>query len=271
VSLRGRLLVVIAVLAATYAATAIAVVSTQRSLLVDQIDRQLTALPPDVLIGIDRPQLAPGSGGSGARGRRGAGRAALRVLRRCRRSRRERADLALSALLPGTPDISEAVSGTDGAPGIATIGAGGTSSRFRAIVLPQSASGPWIVAAQSLEQTDAAIARLVRTLWVAGAVLAAVLAVAFLWVERLGLRPIARVTAAAAAITAGDRSRRVEVRGQDTEVGKLGRAFNLMLDERDESEARLRQFVADASHELRTPLTSVRGYLELYRQGAFPR
>jgi len=34
------------------------------------------------------------------------------------------------------------------------------------------------------------------------------------------------------------------------------------------SEARMRRFVADASHELRTPLTSIRGFAELYRQGA---
>jgi two-component system OmpR family sensor kinase len=30
----------------------------------------------------------------------------------------------------------------------------------------------------------------------------------------------------------------------------------------------MRRFVADASHELRTPLTSIRGFAELYRQGA---
>ncbi len=35
-------------------------------------------------------------------------------------------------------------------------------------------------------------------------------------------------------------------------------------------EQRLRRFVADAAHELRTPLTSLRGYAELYRQGALP-
>ena len=30
----------------------------------------------------------------------------------------------------------------------------------------------------------------------------------------------------------------------------------------------MRQFIADASHELRTPLTTIRGFAELYRQGA---
>ena len=57
-----------------------------------------------------------------------------------------------------------------------------------------------------------------------------------------------------------------------TEVGRLGRAFNLMLDNidgafraRNESERKLRRFVADASHELRTPLTSVTGYAEVLR------
>ena len=32
----------------------------------------------------------------------------------------------------------------------------------------------------------------------------------------------------------------------------------------------MRRFLADASHELRTPLTSIRGYSELYLQGAMP-
>jgi two-component system OmpR family sensor kinase len=35
-----------------------------------------------------------------------------------------------------------------------------------------------------------------------------------------------------------------------------------------QSEERMRQFIADASHELRTPLTTIRGFAELYRQGA---
>ncbi len=57
-----------------------------------------------------------------------------------------------------------------------------------------------------------------------------------------------------------------------TEVGSVGYALNKMLDNvsnalesRQESEMKVRQFVADASHELRTPLTAIRGYTELMR------
>ncbi|MEU9600190.1 HAMP domain-containing sensor histidine kinase [Streptomyces sp. NPDC048109] len=59
-----------------------------------------------------------------------------------------------------------------------------------------------------------------------------------------------------------------------TEVGRVGSALNRMLDHvhgalhaRQQSETRVRQFVADASHELRTPLASIRGYAELTRRG----
>ncbi|MFJ9980203.1 sensor histidine kinase [Streptomyces cyaneofuscatus] len=58
-----------------------------------------------------------------------------------------------------------------------------------------------------------------------------------------------------------------------TEVGQVGAALNRVLGHvgsalvvRQESETRVRQFVADASHELRTPLASIRGYAELTRR-----
>ena len=63
--------------------------------------------------------------------------------------------------------------------------------------------------------------------------------------------------------------------GVDAEVGGLADAINTMLDRiqqaftaRWRSEQKVRQFAADASHELRTPLTTIRGYAELYGQGA---
>jgi two-component system OmpR family sensor kinase len=62
-----------------------------------------------------------------------------------------------------------------------------------------------------------------------------------------------------------------------TEVGQVGAALNRMLGHvgsalhaRQESETRVRQFVADASHELRTPLAAIRGYAELTRRGHEP-
>ncbi len=92
---------------------------------------------------------------------------------------------------------------------------------------------------------------------------------------RVGLRPLDRMALTADQIAAGDLSHRVEPVDERTEVGRLGVALNTMLGRletafagQQQSEDRLRQFVADASHELRTPLASIRGYAELFRMGA---
>jgi two-component system OmpR family sensor kinase len=109
------------------------------------------------------------------------------------------------------------------------------------------------------------------------AVLAALVLLA-LWVVRIGLRPLREIEQTAAAIGAGDLSRRVDRAEPSTEIGRLGLALNAMLGQietafraREASEARLRRFVADASHELRTPLAAVRAYAELFRRGAASR
>lgn len=95
------------------------------------------------------------------------------------------------------------------------------------------------------------------------------------WAVRRSLAPLGRIEETAAAIAAGDLSRRVRTAPESTEVGRLGVALNGMLtqieaafDARTASETRMRRFVADASHELRTPLATIRGYAELYRMGA---
>ena len=95
------------------------------------------------------------------------------------------------------------------------------------------------------------------------------------WTVSRSFRPLARVEKTAAAIAAGDLSRRVEIENPDTEVGRLGSSLNAMLAHiesafaaRTASEARMRRFAADASHELRTPLVTIRGFSELYRHGA---
>ena len=95
------------------------------------------------------------------------------------------------------------------------------------------------------------------------------------WTVARSFRPLAKVEKTAAAIAAGDLSRRVEVDNPHTEVGRLGGSLNAMLAHieasfaaRAASEGRMRRFAADASHELRTPLVTIRGFSELYRHGA---
>ncbi len=94
---------------------------------------------------------------------------------------------------------------------------------------------------------------------------------------RRAFRPLTRIEDTAAALATGDLTQRIPGRQADDEVTSLSRSLNVMLTRiessfavREASEERMRQFVADASHELRTPLATVRGYAELYRQGAVP-
>ena len=109
-----------------------------------------------------------------------------------------------------------------------------------------------------------------------------VLGVAGYWVVHRSLRPLVEVEQTAAAIASGQLDRRVPERDARTEVGRLSLALNGMLAQIQRavassdlsaaqartSEERMRRFITDASHELRTPLTTIRGFAELYRQGA---
>lgn len=87
--------------------------------------------------------------------------------------------------------------------------------------------------------------------------------------------PLREVEQTAAAIADGDFSQRLGGATPNTEVGRLNRSLNTMLNRIDRAFSdrartidQMRRFVGDASHELRTPLVSLRGYAELYRMGA---
>ncbi|WP_433529734.1 sensor histidine kinase [Micromonospora sp. CA-263727] len=161
---------------------------------------------------------------------------------------------------------------------------------------------------QPLTDVELAVKRLIWIdLLVGGAVLI-LLATVGAAIVRTSLKPLVEIERTAAAIAGGDLSRRVPDPEQGepcptSELGRLARALNAMLSQIEmaftaraasesaartaesaareaaesalasesrarRSEERMRQFVADASHELRTPLTTIRGFAELYRQGA---
>lgn len=167
---------------------------------------------------------------------------------------------------PATPLVSSVPGAHNLHP--ATVGSLKGTDHWRAVLIREPGTGAKLVVAVSLAHVDATMSRLRVVVGVAGVVLLMVLAAAASWVARLGLRPIAEVTEVADAITSGDRSRRVGKVPASTEAGHLANAFNLMLDEQQGTEDRLRQFVADASHELRTPVTAILGLTDLWRQGA---
>jgi signal transduction histidine kinase len=131
-----------------------------------------------------------------------------------------------------------------------------------------------------IARPDSAVGSEVRGLVLAelitGAVLLALLAAGGRWLISRGLAPLDRMASTAHLITSrGDLTARMPDPGDHAEAGRLAGAINTMLDRiqqafraRYESEQKVRRFAADASHELRTPLTTIRGYAELYRQGA---
>ena len=117
---------------------------------------------------------------------------------------------------------------------------------------------------------------IVLTELITGGALILLLAAGGRWLIGRGLAPLGQMAGTAQRITTqGDLTARMPDDDDSTEVGRLGGAINTMLDRiqqafgaRLRSEQKVRQFAADASHELRTPLTTIRGYAELYRQGA---
>ena len=148
-----------------------------------------------------------------------------------------------------------------------TDGSGG----YRVLVVPNDSTG-YTVVAEPTSEVVSALRRLVLIEIAAVAGLIVVTAAGTWIILRRGLRPLERMAGTAARISAGDMSQRVTPAAGGSEVGQLGLALNTMLDdieaafaERDATEQRLRQFLADASHELRTPLTSIQGFAELFR------
>ena len=181
--------------------------------------------------------------------------------------------------LPDLSSLSASVSQRYGQP--FTVASRNSGGSWRVLASPGPDGGS-VVVAQSLLDVDRTVGRLQLLELLIGLGVVAGLAGAGYFVVRRSLRPLTEVEDTAAAIADGDLTRRIPEADPRTEVGRLSAALNGMLHQiegafrvQQESEAsarrseeQMRQFVADASHELRTPLTSIRGFAELFRQGA---
>jgi two-component system OmpR family sensor kinase len=166
------------------------------------------------------------------------------------------------------------------APGAVVPAAAGDPGHSWRVLVRALPDGQHMVVAFSLDDLNSTVTRLQVADAVAGALAIVLLAGIGLPLVRISLAPLARIESTAAAIAAGNLSRRIDPPPHTTEVGRLAEALNTMLGRieaayraREEGEARaldsedrMRRFVADASHELRTPLTSVRGLAEFSLQ-----
>jgi two-component system, OmpR family, sensor kinase len=168
-----------------------------------------------------------------------------------------------------------------------SIASGGPAFRVRAEKVQVQAQGAGsstadvLVEAQPLVDQNSTLHTLFLTeLAVTAAAIVLALAGGW-WLVRLGLRPLEDVERTADSIAAGNLDQRVPGADEATEVGRLARALNVMLERIQaafaarvasesrlrENEQHLRQFVADASHELRTPIAAVSAYAELFERG----
>ena len=239
-----------------------------RSYLVDRLDAQLratVAAPLDV------------RGGGPAMGRRGPRRDVAVTVLLYDRAGELRADSSAALRRSGGPDVDP--SRLPDRP--TEVGDVEGDLRWR-VLAADTASGGTLVAAVPLSGVDATVSQLLLINAAVGLLALAGGGALAAWAVRRSLRPLVRVEQTAEAIAGGDLSVRVPAADPRTEVGSLSASFNAMVDrfevaysaqQRSEadaraSEARMRRFVADAGHELRTPLTSIRGFAELYRQGA---
>jgi len=170
----------------------------------------------------------------------------------------------------------------DVGPNPTTVGSlDGSHVEWRAVSV-RGPHGELTTVAIDLSDVQSTVQALIFTQLGIGAAVLLVLGVVGYAVVHRSLRPLDEVEETAAAIANGELDRRVPQRDPRTEVGRLSLALNGMLaqiqravassefsaEQARTSEERMRRFITDASHELRTPLTTIRGFAELYRQGA---
>ena len=283
--LRVQLVVAMLVLLALgLLVTGVTASTALRGYLLGRVDNQLQSVSGD----LQRSSASDVSRGDGGRGRGGSGgggpdgRRPDRLNAYYVQVRDRSGSIIGTPLRTGSSSTPLLPSGSLATNGPFTVSSSSNEVQWRVLVTSLADGSGQVVVAAPTGDVNGTVHRLVLlNLGVSVVVLILSGGLAYLLVSR-SLRPLVAVENTAEAIAAGDLSQRVPELDPRTEVGRVSGALNSMLDQVEvafeaqrasegqarASEQRMRRFIADASHELRTPLTSIRGFAELYRQGA---
>ena len=187
----------------------------------------------------------------------------------------ERFTLRLPALmqdLAHQPDLAIRVRGPDGhlwfdssprlpleletRPGLGSLQINGTDYR---VLVPQTDSpdAPHLTLLLDITHHQHFLQRMQRLIWMTVGLSALATAILGAWAARSGLRPLRRMSAIAASVSADSLNARLPQEQMPAELAELATAFNAMLARLDDSFQRLSAFSADIAHELRTPLSNL--------------
>jgi len=83
------------------------------------------------------------------------------------------------------------------------------------------------------------------------------------WIARIGLAPVAQLSADAQRVGPGNRAQRLQLPALPHELADLGSSFNQALDRLDVAYRQLETFSDDVAHELRTPLANLIGQTQV--------
>ncbi len=123
---------------------------------------------------------------------------------------------------------------------------------------------------QSLKILYETLNRLLVALLISIPMLLIVSALSGYFLAARALSPIDHITQTAQRISTEDLSARLNLQGNDDEIGRLAATFDNMLSRLEEGFKRERQFTSDASHELRTPLAAMQAILNVTRERKRP-
>ncbi|KJL43782.1 sensor histidine kinase [Microbacterium trichothecenolyticum] len=233
---------IVVLLVLTVAAAAL--VTAQRAVLTDSVDEVLQRTARSISDSLDAGtggEILPGSGD----------------------------EESFALVLDGSGDVIAATSAApkveidpSASPKSATVEIGPDAARFRVRAEPYG-EDLTILVGTPLDDVDESVSALTRSLLIAVPATTALLGVVIWLLVGRVLRPVERIRARVAEISASNLDQRVPEPATRDEIARLAHTMNSMLTRLEATAARQRRFVSDASHELRSPLTRIRAALEI--------